>query len=130
MGGYVGVLNYIPLSISITSKKVRVRTKLNDTYLLDFPEALLEPNAAAGAVDATPTPTEAAILAALGPAPTPVDVVMGGHPVPSGPGISISGEESAAEKPSFVDQVAKEAEEELALKKRKMYVEHINLASA
>jgi hypothetical protein len=102
------------------SKKVRVRTKLNDTYLMDFSEALLEPKLASGAVDTAPTPAEAATLSAPVPAPAPADVVMGGHPVPSAPGLSIAGEDSAAEKPSFVDLVAKEAEEELALKKRKM----------
>ncbi|KAG2788055.1 hypothetical protein Pcac1_g2740 [Phytophthora cactorum] len=109
------------------SKKVRVRTKLNDTYLLEFPDALLEPKIAVEAIDSTATPTEAATLAAPGPAPTPADVVMGGHPVPSAPGFSIAGEDSTtAEKPSFVDQVAKEAEEELALKKRKIAVSNIN----
>lgn len=102
---------------------MRVRTKLNDSYLLDFPDALLEPKAAATAtVDTTPTASEVATLTAPVPAPAPADVVVGGHPVPSAPGISIAGEDSATEKPSFVDQVAKEAEEELALKKRKMYV--------
>ncbi|GMF64548.1 unnamed protein product [Phytophthora lilii] len=106
------------------SKKVRVRTKLNDTYLLDFPEALLEPKTAA--VDTAPTPAEAATLAAPAPAPAPANMVLGGHPVPPVPGVSIADENSATEKPSFVDQVAKEAEQELALKKRKIAVESIN----
>ncbi|POM74815.1 Pre-mRNA-splicing factor prp46, partial [Phytophthora palmivora] len=102
------------------SKKVRVRAKLNDRYLVDIPETLLEPKAAVGAVDTTPTPTEVATLTAIEPAPSPADVIEGGHPVPSAPGVSIAGEDSAAtEKPSFVDQVAKEAEEEMVLKKRK-----------
>ncbi|KAL4157746.1 Pleiotropic regulator 1 [Phytophthora ramorum] len=105
------------------SKKVRVRTKLNDSYLLDFPGALLEPKTAAGTVETTPEP---ATLTAPSDAPAPDDVVMGGHPVPSIPGVSIAGEESTAEKLSFVDQVAKEAEQELALKKRKIAVANVN----
>ncbi|KAL4132932.1 Pleiotropic regulator 1 [Phytophthora ramorum] len=105
------------------SKKVRVRTKLNDSYLLDFPGALLEPRTAAGTVETTPEP---ATLMAPSDAPAPDDVVMGGHPVPSIPGVSIAGEESTAEKLSFVDQVAKEAEQELALKKRKIAVANVN----
>ncbi|ETL92410.1 hypothetical protein, variant [Phytophthora nicotianae] len=109
------------------SKKVRVRTKLNDAYLFEFPDALLEPKAAAETADLTPTPSEAAALAAPGPAPAPADVVMGGHPVPSAPGVSIEAEDSTtADKPSFVDQVAKETEEELALKKRKIAASNIN----
>ncbi|ETI45906.1 hypothetical protein F441_09563 [Phytophthora nicotianae CJ01A1] len=109
------------------SKKVRVRTKLNDAYLFEFPDALLESKAAAETADLTPTPSEAAALAAPGPAPAPADVVMGGHPVPSAPGVSIESEDSTtADKPSFVDQVAKETEEELALKKRKIAASNIN----
>ncbi|KAL7694456.1 putative WD repeat protein DCAF11/LEC14B [Plasmopara halstedii] len=103
------------------SKKVRVRTKLNDTYLLEVPEALLENKTATGAVDPTSTPIEAATLLASDSVPVAADVVMSGHPVPSAPGISIGIEGSLpTEKPSFVDQVAKEAEKELAIKKRKL----------
>ncbi|KAF4319605.1 hypothetical protein BBO99_00005949 [Phytophthora kernoviae] len=102
------------------SKKVRVRTKLNDTYLLDFPDALLDPKPTADDTEAT---LEAAVEA---PTPVPTeDVVLGGHPVPSAPGISM-GSDAATDKPSFVDQVGKEVEAELALKKRKIMAAGIN----
>ncbi|EEY61224.1 pre-mRNA-splicing factor prp46, putative [Phytophthora infestans T30-4] len=110
------------------SKKVRVRTKLNDTYLFEFPSALLEFKAVAEAVDSTPPPIAAATRIAPGPAPAAqADVVMGGHPLPSVPDVSTAIEDTtAAEKPSFVDQVAKEAEEELALKKRKLVASNVD----
>uniref|UniRef100_A0AAV1TMH3 Pre-mRNA-splicing factor prp46 n=1 Tax=Peronospora matthiolae TaxID=2874970 RepID=A0AAV1TMH3_9STRA len=103
------------------SKRVRVRTKLHDSYLLEIPGALRESEGSAGAID---TFFETTGCAVPGPALPPADVVIGGHPVPSGPGISMAGEEDTAkaveEKSSFVDQVAKEVERELALAKRKL----------
>ena len=64
------------------------------------------------------------------PVSSPANVVIGGHLIPAGSGISIEGEEEPteiAENLSFVDQVVKETEQELALKKRKVYVTYMNL---
>ncbi|KAI9913767.1 hypothetical protein PsorP6_005801 [Peronosclerospora sorghi] len=110
------------------SKKVRVRTKLNDTYLLNFSEALLKPMVVTGTVDSAVTPLDTATLASPS-LPIPSDVVMGGHPIPEGPGISIEREEHTTElveNPSIVDQVAKEVEQELAQKKRKLAAANIS----
>ncbi|CAI5745123.1 unnamed protein product [Peronospora destructor] len=93
------------------SKKVRVRTKLNDIYLLEFPEALLGPKTIVDIVDTNPTPLETATLVVSDRASPPADVVVGGHPVPSGLGISIA-----------------ESEQELACKKRK--IEAANITSS
>ncbi|CAH0479256.1 unnamed protein product [Peronospora belbahrii] len=110
-------------------KKVRVRTKLNDTYLMEYPQALLEPKVVTKAIDTTPTLLEVATLMTSDSIPTPCDVIMDGHPIPTGPGISISGVKTlpgAPETLSFVEQVAKETEKELALKKRKIAAANIN----
>ncbi|RLN74419.1 hypothetical protein BBJ28_00022642 [Nothophytophthora sp. Chile5] len=79
---------------------------------------LIQPVAAAVGGSSETTSTGSATVT---PA-NPVDVILGGHPVPPAPGVSIEGDDSAAEKASFVEQVAKEAEEDLALQKRKLYV--------
>lgn len=110
------------------AKKVRVRTKLYDSYLLEFPEALLEAKAATEAVDLTSTQREAAMLLSSDPVPGPVDVVTGGHPVPLAPGVSITSEDlTPTEELSLVDQVAKEAEEELTINKQKPMAESVNV---
>ncbi|CAH0490374.1 unnamed protein product [Peronospora farinosa] len=109
------------------SKKVRVRTKLNDIYLLDFPEALLGSKPIVDRVDTSPTSLETATLEVLDRTPPLTDVVVDAHSIPSGPGISITGKETllfkAAEKnATFVDQVAKETEQELDLKKKQLCI--------
>ncbi|CAI5718382.1 unnamed protein product [Hyaloperonospora brassicae] len=110
------------------SKRVRVRTKLHDSYLLEIPEALLESKGSAGATGSPPETTEGAVS---GPALPSTDGVREGRPVPSRPGgVSVAaGEEEPVEadaKLSFVDQVAKEVEQELALTKRKLAAANMN----
>ncbi|GAB9470037.1 Pleiotropic regulator 1 [Globisporangium polare] len=100
------------------SKKVRIHAKLTDLYM-NLPESLLDIKPIAAAVPALSQPS-AGVPQLLAAEETPAaskDVVLGGHEVPSAPGVSIEGGD--ADK-SFVAQVAKEAEAEMARKKQKV----------
>ncbi|DAZ98651.1 TPA: hypothetical protein N0F65_000846 [Lagenidium giganteum] len=98
------------------SKKVRICTKLNDTFF-NLPESLLE------AQPATAESTSDANATTSAPTPAPVeetdnsgDVVMGGHAYPSAPGVS---EPAKPEPASLVEKIVAEAEEERATKRLK-----------
>ncbi|TDH67372.1 hypothetical protein CCR75_007930 [Bremia lactucae] len=102
------------------SKKARVRTKLNDTYLMDSFILMQKIKTTAGAIDSTSSVIEASTRAHPSCAGALTETAMNGHTVPSIPVISIDRKNLAsAENYSFVHKVAEEAEKELALKKRK-----------
>uniref|UniRef100_K3X8E4 Uncharacterized protein n=1 Tax=Globisporangium ultimum (strain ATCC 200006 / CBS 805.95 / DAOM BR144) TaxID=431595 RepID=K3X8E4_GLOUD len=99
------------------SKRVRIHTKLNDTYL-HLPESLLDakPAAPTARIEGdVPLP----VLQSVAAPETPGDIMLGGHEVPSAPAVLIESGGVDADK-SFVEQVAKEAEAELARKKQQV----------
>lgn len=108
---------------------MRVRTKLNDKYLLHhFPETLLEPKPKLAAITTSARPSETATLVTPAPVLTNV-VVVGGHSVPSSAGmvpIEDTIQLESTEPLSFIDQVVQETEQELLLEKRRLYVENVS----